>query len=188
MNINNKKMKILQMIEQKKITVEEGMMLLDRLAQEEQESDSANHSHHAEVIAISDSDYEVIPAEKQISPTKSKPLFGRKSIFGNLGRGSKKIVIRVEENGKNEVNLRIPLGFAKFFLKSGITIGNAKSKKYSYNKDFVGESNFEDDSNLRYLRFLNEEQLDEFLENNDSGPIVDIFDEEDNTRVYIGIE
>lgn len=186
--MNNKKMKILQMIEQKKITVEEGMMLLERLAKEEQESDSTNHSNHAEVVVISDSDYEVIPAEKQISPTRSKSLFGKNSFFGNLGKGSKKIVIRVQENGKNEVNLRIPLGFAKFFLKSGITIGNAKSKKYSYNKHFVGESNFGDDSNLRYLRFLDEAQLDEFLASNDSGAIVDIFDEQDNTRVYIGIE
>lgn len=187
MDINTKKMKILQMIEQKKITVEEGMMLLDKLAQEEQES-SSNYPHHAEVIAISDSDYEIIPAEKQVSPSKSKSLFGKNSFFGNLGRGSKKIVIRVEENGKSQVNLRIPLGFAKFFLKSGITIGNAKAKKYSYNKQFVGESNFEDDSDLKYLRFIDEAQLDEFLANNDSGPIVDIFDEDDNTRVYIGIE
>lgn len=182
--MKNAKRKVLEMIEQGKITAEEGLELLKILEQKAKEkakektlksqSEELNYKIEVErqqgdIIKLSPHEYEVLPIKenkKCRSLTNKKPLFGNKPFLGG-----RKLVIRVEEKGKTIVHLKLPLGFMKPFIKGGLKIGKMQSPEFK-----------------KYMEMLDKEELERYLSGDSIGTLIDVYDEKDDQHVYIGIE
>lgn len=182
MSVNDKKMKILELIERKKITAEEGMELLRILEKkqkrEEQKVRKAaglpvirsfkrEEPLRAEIVKLSENEYEVLPAEQSgRKEIKKKSVLGGFSLFSG-----RKLVIRVEEKGKAVVNLRLPLGVAAPFIKGALKVGQASSPEFA-----------------EYMKYVDPKELERYINADQKGVLVDIYDEKDDERVFIGIE
>ena len=118
-------------------------------------------------MKLSENEYEVLPAE-QSGRKESK----KKSLFSGFSlTGGRKLVIRVEEKGKAVVNLRLPLGFAAPFIKGALKVGQASSPEFS-----------------EYMKYVDPKELERYIHTDQKGILVDIYDEKDDERVFIGIE
>lgn len=192
--MNDKKLKVLKMVEEKKITVEEAMELLKILEKKEAKKEGKKGREkenrkeakkdielefgfrknnqpqkeeavvqNAEIVKISENEYEILPKRVEKLSTK-------KGIFSNLF-SLRKLVIRVEEHGKTVVNLKIPLSIVMPFLKGGFRIAQEKSKEFK-----------------KYISMVNPVELENYLASDYRGPLVDVYDAEDEEHVFIGIE
>ncbi len=181
--MSDKKLRILEMIEKKKITAEEGMELLRILEKKErrekQKMERAGNlpvvergsgtrlqrAQRADVVKLSENEYEILPAEGSKQELRKKP-------FGNIPfLGGRKLVIRIEEKGKTVVNLRFPMTLASVFMKSGLKMAKNSSAEAS-----------------EILNGIDAKELERLINSGQVGELIHIYDEEDDTRVYIGIE
>lgn len=171
--MNENKLKILQMVEDKTITVEEAMNLLSLLDRKENKkeyknskTETKNPPYQSEIIKVSDNEFEILQNVPE-TKTQKKGLF-----FKNRQNGeSKKLVIRVEEKGKTVVNLRVPINFISPFIKGGIKIGRISSPEFH-----------------QYMSKISDEDLEQYINSGYTGTLIDIHDEKDGEHVYIGIE
>lgn len=198
--MDEKKLKILKMVEDKIITVEEAMSLLALLdnkegkgkteysKEEKKEQKELAKKIKAEAKARKeemrsrqeqevDRQAEIVKlseGEFEILPREPKAgtKLQKKGWFGGkLFGGSRKLVIRVEEKGKPVVNLRLPLGFITPFIKGGLKIGQMNSPEFR-----------------QYMNQIDPEELNQYLDSGYVGPLIDVYDEKDGEHVYIGIE
>lgn len=196
MSLNDKKRRILELIERKKISAEEGMDLLRILEKKEKRqeqkieeqkrqeqkkqgqkagkaaslppvrSGKREEPQRAEIVKLSEKEYEVLPIERSGTDGKKKSERRGASLFSN-----RKLVIRVEEQGKPMVNLRLPLGIAAPFFKGALKFGQAGSPEFA-----------------EYMKYVDPKELEQSINTGEQTVLVDLYDEEDDERVFIGIE
>lgn len=172
------KKRILQMVEQGKITAQEGLDLLQMVEAKakakrrparasENIDEQRNQAQYGELVKLSANEYEVLPVQRgKKRPGQKAAAFSKSQLFGG-----RKLVLQVEEKGKRIVNLKLPLLFVSPFLKGILSFSQDRSPQVRKYMDMVGE-----------------EDLRQYFERDIRGVLLDVYDEEDDTHVYIAVE
>lgn len=115
---------------------------------------------------------------------------GVKSILN--GVDTRRFVVRVTTKGKVTTSISLPLSMAIPFLKAGFKVAKVSGKEgesfqFMEGDDFVTYVS-DNAKDMEYLKEVNMKVVEEFLKNNETGTIVDVYQEKDDVHVYVGIE
>lgn len=115
---------------------------------------------------------------------------GVKSILNAVD--TRRFVVRVTTKGKVTTSISLPLSMAIPFLKAGFKVAKVSGKEgesfqFMEGDDFVTYVS-DNAKDMEYLKEVNMKVVEEFLKNNETGTIVDVYQEKDDVHVYVGIE
>lgn len=121
---------------------------------------------------------------------KFASMFGTKTFFNASDK--RRFVVRITSNGKVTTDISLPISMAKPFLKAGFKVAKVSGKegesiRYMDGDDFVTYVS-DNAKDMEYLKEINIKVVEEFLKNNETGTILDLYQEKDDVRIYVGIE
>lgn len=164
---------------------------------------SSEHKTFIEVFVMKRGNIKEVEKELGVSyPTVRKLLDEVIENLMNLNSGSKsadkeihrfKFVMKMDFNGKNVYNLKMPVELAKHYIKNDMIfmdfeddlpddrIHFIKSEEY---RDFLEKNK----GKLKFLKQIKSQDLMKLFENPVAMTLIDLYNEKDNTYVYMGIE
>ncbi|MDO4711852.1 MAG: hypothetical protein Q4A75_07710 [Peptostreptococcaceae bacterium] len=121
---------------------------------------------------------------------KFASMFGTKTFFNASDK--RRFVVRITSNGKVTTDISLPISMAKPFLKAGFKVAKVSGKegesiRYMDGDDFVTYVS-DNAKDMEYLKEINMKVVEEFLKNNETGTILDLYQEKDDVRIYVGVE